>query len=146
MPTLIVASRSFTCPAGGRPPSACVFEQRLIAAAEAGGWSVLASDVDTCPARVPDPAVYVTTDRAVATARTLDLALLEPEFALLARVPERFTRRLVEAATFGDLDRLQARTFVKPADPLDKWFDAGLYGDVRDIRTAGAYAPMRRSS
>jgi hypothetical protein len=141
MPTLIVASRAFTCPVGGRAPAPCLFEQRLIAAAEASGWSVLASDVDALPQRVPDPAVYVTTDRAVATARALDLALLEPEFALLTRVPERFTRRQVEAATFGDLDRLQGRTFVKLADPLDKWFDAGLYSDVRDIRTRGRVRP-----
>ena len=56
-------------------------------------------------------------------------------------MPERFVRRRVEAATFGDLDRLQGRTFVKPADPLDKWFDAGLYSDVRDIRTCGRERP-----
>jgi hypothetical protein len=141
MPTLIVASRAFTCPVGGRPPARCVFEQRLIVAAEASGWSVLASDIDAIPAAVSDPAVYVTTDRAVATAKALDLALVEPELDLLARVPERFTRRQVEAATFGDLDRLQGRTFVKPADPLDKWFDAGLYSDVRDIRTRGRARP-----
>jgi hypothetical protein len=137
MPTLIVASRSFTCPAGGRPPASCVYEQRLIAAAEAVDWSVLAGDVDSIPALVPDPAVYVTTERAVATANALNLALLEPPLDLLTRVPDRFLRRQVEAATFGDLDRLQGRTFVKPADPLDKWFDAGLYSDVRAIRTLG---------
>ena len=37
--------------------------------------------------------------------------------------------------------RLRARTFVKPADPLDKWFDAGVYADPRDIRTARRERP-----
>ena len=141
MPTLIVASRAFVCPIGGAPHPAAACEQRLIAAAETAGWSVLAGDIDRVPAAVPEPAVYVTTDRAVATAAALDLALLEPTFDLLTRVPERFLRRQVEAATFGDLDRLTGRTFVKPADPLDKWFDAGVYSDVRDIRTRGKSCP-----
>ncbi|MBN9120498.1 MAG: ATP-grasp domain-containing protein [Planctomycetes bacterium] len=141
MPTLVVASRAFVCPAGGAPPATFAYEQRLIAAAEGAGWSVLAADVDQVPATVPEPAVYVTTDCAVATAEALDLALLEPSFDLLTRVPDRFLRRQVEAATFGDLDRLQGRTFVKPADPLDKWFDAGVYADVRDIRTHGHSRP-----
>jgi hypothetical protein len=141
MPTLIVTSRCFVCPMGGAPPATFAYEQRLIAAAENAGWEVLAGDVDPLPDRVPEPAVYVTTDRAIATAEALELALLEPPFDLLARVPDRFLRRQVEAATFGDLDRLQGRTFVKPADPLDKWFDAGVYSDVRDIRTRGRSRP-----
>jgi hypothetical protein len=141
VPTLVVASRAFVCPVGGVPPATFAYEQRLIAAAEGAGWSVFAGDVDSPPGRLADPAVYVTTDRAVATAAALDLALLEPPFDLLARVPERFVRRQVEAAPFGALDRLQGRTFVKPADPLDKWFDAGVYSDVRDIRTRGRSRP-----
>jgi hypothetical protein len=141
VPTLVVASRSVVCPTGGAPPATFVYEQRLIAAAEDTGWSVLAGDVDSFPNDIDEPAVYVTTDRAVALAEALDLALLEPPFDLLARVPERFVRRQVEAATFDDLDRLQGRTFVKPADPLDKWFDAGVYADVRDVRTRGRSRP-----
>jgi hypothetical protein len=121
MPTLVVAARAN--------------ELRLIAAAEAAGWSVHAADTDPLPAALAEPAVHVSTDRALAVARALDLALLEPPFDLLARVPERYLRRQVEAATFADLDRLAGRTFVKPADPLDKWFDAGTYSDPRDIRT-----------
>lgn len=140
MPTLVVASRAFVGPAGGAPPAAYANEQRLIAAAEAAGWSVLAGDADT-PAEVSEPAVYVSTDRALETADALGLELLEPPLDLLARVPDRFLRRQVEAATFGDLDRLQGRTFVKPADPLDKWFDAGVYADARDIRTRGRSRP-----
>lgn len=141
MPTLVVASRAVVCPIGASPPATFVYEQRLIAAAEREGWSVFAGDVDSLPEDVDEPAVYVTTDRAVALAEALDLALLEPPFDLLTRVPERFVRRQVEAATFGDLDRLQGRTFVKPADPLDKWFDAGVYADVRDVRTRGRSRP-----
>jgi hypothetical protein len=141
MPTLIVSSRAFTCAAGGTPLAVAVYEQRLIAAAEAAGWSAFGCDADAIPPDVSDPAVYVTTDRTVATATAFNLALLEPPFDLLTRVPDRFLRRRVEAATFGDLDRLAGRTFVKPADPLDKWFDAGIYSDVRDIYTRGRKQP-----
>lgn len=140
MPTLVVASRAFVCQAGSAPLATFAYEQRLIDAAEGAGWGVLATDIDPVT-EVPEPAVYVTTDRAVAAARALDLALLEPPFDLLTSLPERFLRRQVEPATFGDLDRLHGRTFVKPADPLDKWFDAGVYSDVRDVRTRGRARP-----
>ncbi|MDY3558711.1 ATP-grasp domain-containing protein, partial [Gemmata sp. JC673] len=103
--------------------------------------SVIRSSRDCVPTNVPEPVVYVTTKLAVLAARTLDIALLEPPFDLLTRVPGRFLRRAVEFATFADLTRLQKRTFVKPADPLDKWFDAGLYGNARDIRTCGRSCP-----
>ena len=130
MPTLIVASRSV------------VYDRMLCEAASAAGWSVLACDAGTMPtAAIEEPVVYVTTDLALIAARSLNLALIEPPLDLLAELPERFLRRAVEFATFADLKRLQRRTFVKPADPLDKWFDAGVYADVRDIRTRGRTSP-----
>jgi hypothetical protein len=139
MPTLIVEPRALVGPTGGAP-AAYANEQRLIAAADALGWSVRAADADPA-AGVSDPAVYVSTDRALDVAAALGLALLEPPLDLLTRVPDRYLRRRVEAATFGDLGRLRGPTFVKPADPLDKWFDAGVYADVRDIRTRGPGRP-----
>lgn len=140
MPTLIVEPCQFVCLVGGTPPASVANRGLLIAAAEAQGWSVYVAGTDT-PTELSEPAVYVSTDRALETADALGLELLEPPLDLLARVPDRFRRRQVEAATFGDLDRLQGRTFVKPADPLDKWFDAGVYSDARDIRTRGADRP-----
>jgi hypothetical protein len=56
-------------------------------------------------------------------------------------VPRRFTLRTIEFATFADLGRLQGPTFVKPADPLDKWFDAGVYRDPDEIRTTTRVTP-----
>jgi hypothetical protein len=142
MPTLIVAGQRFRLLTGGTIPRTRQYEGRLCAAAHEAGWSVLTADGDDfLPDDVPDPAVYVTTELAVMAAYSLNVALLEPPFDLLARVPEKFLRRRMHAATFGDLARLQGRTFVKPADPLDKWFDAGLYADVRDIRTKGQNRP-----
>lgn len=135
MPTLIVAAQRSRERTGGTVPLNTEYERRLCGAARATGWAVLGADRDDIPDDVPDPVVYVTTELAVTTANALDLALLEPPFDALARVPDQFLRRRVEAATFADLARLRKRTFVKPADPLDKWFDAGLYSDVRDIRT-----------
>jgi hypothetical protein len=142
MPTLIVAGHRHPNVIPGPPPPLSIRdEHRLCLAAHEAGWSVLGADRDDFPEDVPDPAVYVTTERAVMAANSLDVALLEPPFDLLTRVPERFLRRRVRAARFGDLNRLTGRTFVKPADPLDKWFDAGLYSAVRDVRTRGRERP-----
>src|SRR5262245_858921 len=109
MPTLIVASRSV------------VYDRALADAARGLGRAVHPCDSDRLPAGATDPVVYVSTDLALAAARQLNVAPLEPPFDLLARVPHRFLRRAVEFARFVDLDRLQGPTFVKPADPLDKW-------------------------
>jgi hypothetical protein len=96
---------------------------------------------DSLPESADGPVLYVTTELALAAARRMNLALLEPPLDLLARVPKRSVRRAVEFARFADLERLRGPTFVKPADPLDKWFDAGVYADVRDIRTKGRARP-----
>jgi hypothetical protein len=137
MPTLIVAGRRPNLIPGPPPLLSSLYESRLCAAAHEAGWSVLTADRDDFPDDVPEPAVYVTTELALMAANSLNVALLEPPFDLLTCVPERFLRRRVQSATFDQLERLSGRTFVKPADPLDKWFDAGLYSDVRDIRTCG---------
>ena len=62
------------------------------------------------------------------------LALLEPPLDLLARLPASLRLRDVEFARFRDLSRLKRPTFVKPADPLGRCFDAGVYSAARDIR------------
>jgi hypothetical protein len=80
---------------------------------------------------------YGGTDLALPVAKQFGLALLEPTFDLLARLPRELLQRSVEFARFSDLGRLRAATFVKPADALNKSFDAGVYSNIRDIR-----APM----
>jgi hypothetical protein len=140
MPTLVLAPprRLLT---GGRPTESQPAESLLARFAEQAGWAV-AHPTPTGPLPTdPDLAVYVTTDAALATARALDVALLEPAFDLLTRLPDRLRLRPVEAARFADLARLRSPTFVNPADPLDKWFDAGVYRDVRDVRTKGRDRP-----
>lgn len=142
MPTLIVAARPRRCPTGAELPATDLFDNALLLAASATGWETVTCDGEQLPPAVREPAVYATTDRATRAATALDLALLEPPFDLLARVPERFLRRRVHFARFADLSRLTGRAFVKPADPLDKWFDAGLYSDARDIRTRNRDRPQ----
>jgi hypothetical protein len=60
---------------------------------------------------------------------------------LLARLPAEFRLRAVEYRHFADLHRLTAPTFVKPADALNKAFDAGIYASARDIRTPKEIEP-----
>jgi hypothetical protein len=76
------------------------------------------------------------TDLALAVATKFRLALLEPPFDLLAKLPLEFRRRPVEYGHFDDVARLKAPTFVKPADALNKSFDAGIYGNSVDIRAS----------
>jgi hypothetical protein len=78
--------------------------------------------------------LYAGTDLAWTIATIFHLALLEPPFDLLAQLPLEFRCRAISHARFGDLSRLVAPTFVKPADALNKSFDAGIYSSARDIR------------
>jgi protein-tyrosine phosphatase len=113
----------------------------LAEAARAAGWAVRAWD-----ANPPDPPAgrivyYGGTDVAMQVAARFRLALLEPPLDLLARLPASLLLREVRFAHFRDLSRLRKPAFVKPADPLDKCFDAGTYADPRDIRAPRGINP-----
>jgi protein-tyrosine phosphatase len=106
----------------------------LAAAARNAGWSDRAWDENP-----PDPLLgrvvyYGGTDVVRQAIARYRLALLEPPLDLLARLPASLRLRDVEFARFRDLSRLKRPTFIKPADPLDRCFDAGVYSDPRDIR------------
>jgi protein-tyrosine phosphatase len=127
--TLLLSTRSL--------PAALVLGE----AARNAGWSVRVWDENP-----PDPpggrtVYYGGSDVATQVASRCGLALLEPPLALLARLPAALLLRRVEFARFRDLSRLKRPTFVKPADPLDRCFDAGIYADARDIRAPQGMAP-----
>jgi ATP-grasp domain, R2K clade family 3 len=106
----------------------------LAKAAEARGWPTRV--FDESPDIKPNEKVifYGGTDKARLISKQFHVALMEPPFDLLPRLPAEFRLRSVEYARFSELGRLKAPTFVKPADALDKFFDAGVYSSVRDIR------------
>ena len=123
MPTLLVSTWSL--------PAA-----RLLAdAARRIGWDAQAFDDKPTVKPGDDIIFYGGTDVAEDVAARFDLALLEPPLDLLAKIPLAFRQRAVEYCRFSDLQKLHKPTFVKPADALRKLFDAGVYADVRDIRT-----------
>jgi protein-tyrosine phosphatase len=106
----------------------------LAEAARKAGWNVHAWE-ENPPDRPTGRVVYYgRTDAVRQAAARYRLALLEPPLDLLARLPVSLRLRDVEFARFRDLSRLKRPTFVKPADPLDRCFDAGVYADARDIR------------
>ena len=117
----------------------------LAEAAKQLGWRVYAFD-DNPQAKPRGKVVfYGGTDQALAIATRFHLALLEPPFDLLAQLPVEFRRRTVEFVRFADISRLKARTFAKPADPLNKCFDPGIYGSVHEIRApkgVNAHSPV----
>ncbi|MEM0913695.1 MAG: ATP-grasp domain-containing protein [Planctomycetota bacterium] len=52
---------------------------------------------------------------------------------LLASVPHGLLHRSVRYATRGQIEPIDQPAFIKPADPLAKTFDAGVYHDLRDL-------------
>jgi hypothetical protein len=129
MPTLVVSTWSL--------PAA----RALGEVARRGGWEAFAHD-ETPDRKAKGQVVYYGgTDLAMTIAARFGLALLEPPLDLLARLPLEFRRRTVEYARFGDLVRLRAPTFVKPADALNKSFDAGVYSSIHDIRAPRGVDP-----
>lgn len=113
----------------------------LAHAASEVGWSVHAWDEGPPEWRGGRIAYYGRTDVAMQAAARYRLALLEAPLDLLAQLPPSLRLRDVEFARFRDLSRLKRRTFVKPADPLDKCFDAGVYSNARDIRAPRGIDP-----
>jgi hypothetical protein len=113
----------------------------LADAARDAGWTVRVWDEK--PIGLPGGRVvyYGGTDVVMQAAARYGLALLEPPLDLLARLPASLLLREVQFARFRDLSRLKRPTFVKPADPLDKCFDAGTYANPRDIRAPKGIDP-----
>jgi hypothetical protein len=122
MPTLVLSTWSL-------PAS-----KALADAARQAGWRAYAYDENPDIKPQGKLIFYGGTDQALAIARRFHLALLEPPLDLLAKLPLEFRLRSVEYARFSDLARLNAPTFVKPADALNKSFDPGIYVSGRDIR------------
>jgi hypothetical protein len=106
----------------------------LADAAHKAGWHIFALDESPSPRILGDEVYYGGSDTALAVADRFQLVLLEPPLGLLAKIPRTFLQRTVEFGRFGDLHRLKAPTFVKPADPLNKAFDAGIYTEGHAIR------------
>jgi hypothetical protein len=85
------------------------------------------------------------TNESLERARTMSLRLISPPLDLLARLPYRFTLRPIRFSTWSQLSGWNERLFAKPADPLDKCFDAGVYtrrADIRATRPIPADTPV----
>src|SRR5437879_301491 len=122
MPTLLLSASSL--------PAA----QALAHAARGLGWRTFALDETPSPEPAGRIVFYGGTDVAADVAARFGLALLEPPLDLLARLPLSLRFRQVEYRRFGDLRGRQGPAFVKPADPSNKIFDAGVYPDVANMR------------
>jgi hypothetical protein len=102
------------------------------AAAEAG-WVV--KDWDKRPRRAPRGDVLYyggvgLVEEAVATYR---FALLEPPLDLLAYIGPDLRKRQVGFGAFGAVGDQKRPTFLKPASPIRKVFDAGVYRSLTQI-------------
>ena len=73
------------------------------------------------------------------------LALLEPPLDLLVCLPPAMLLRRVEYCRWSELGHFSRPVFLKPADPLAKVFDAGVYrerGQIRAITPIPAETPV----
>jgi len=123
MPTLVLSTWSL--------PAA----RALAEAARGAGWRVCSVEEHAQAKPQARVVYYGGTDQALRVAQRFHLALLEPPFDLLTRLPLEFRRRSVEFGRFSDLARLKTPVFIKPADALNKSFDAGIYSSAREVRT-----------
>lgn len=76
---------------------------------------------------------------ASAVSQSLNVALLEPPFDWLARLPDQYRGRKVEFSTLGRARELTAPAFVKPAD--DKCFKAQIYADGKMLPATDLLSP-----
>jgi hypothetical protein len=129
MPTLLLSTMSL--------PAA----PALAKVARASGWQTCALDETPNPNAVSPTVYYGGSDVAQEVAARFHLALLEPSLDLVARLARPFLQRTVEYGKFKDLQRLKSAAFIKPADALQKTFDAGIYSSARDIRAPKGIDP-----
>jgi len=69
-----------------------------------------------------------------AMADALGLALIEPAFDWLAKLPFRYTKRQISFTTLGQARKIKRTIFAKPAD--DKCFPAAAYSCGADIKAS----------
>lgn len=130
MTTLLVSSMSL--PAA--PP--------LAEAAARRGWKTLSLDRPVGRIDERDRLIfYGSTLVAMDVARRFELALLEPPLDLLARLLPSLLMRTVEYSRWDQFHSLPQAVFIKPSDPLDKVFDAGVYRERSQIRTIKPIPP-----
>ena len=97
------------------------------------GWNACYLDDATPPKMIGYPVYYGGTDRVEAVASQYNLNLISPALDLLARTPGQFTCRNVRFGTLASIARLPGPIFVKPADPIRRVFDAGVYRSGADV-------------
>jgi hypothetical protein len=111
---------------------------RLAAAAESLGWRTFVADAGSGfrGIRRTEAALYGHVEDVEDWAERLGVTPLSPEADALVRLPGEYRLRDVQMTTLAELGEvrdLPARVFLKPAEPTGKDFDAGVYGDGRDI-------------
>ena len=105
------------------------------------GWGVTSLDRNAAPPPQETEIVfYGSTLEAVRVAERFDLALLEPPLDLLTRLPPSLLLRRVGYGRWGDVEEFSHPVFLKPADPLAKVFDAGVYRGRGQIRSPAPFA------
>src|SRR5882724_6076827 len=81
--------------------------------------------------RGKDAAIYGEALFVNIVADQLALAMLEPPFDFLIRLPKHYVSRDLQFSTLGDARKMSVPAFIKPA--YDKSFDAEVYATGNDL-------------
>jgi hypothetical protein len=108
--------------------------RQLAVAAHARGWSTHFLDKEPHPHVTGNRTFYGGTDKADFYARQFELCLIEPPLDLITRVPPDLLARTVSFGMLEQLRHARGPLFIKPADPINKSFDAGVHATPRAIR------------
>lgn len=122
MPTLLLASLSL-------PPA-----RQLADVAKEWSWKIEVLDHEPERLVKGSRTYFGGSDQAARYAARYELCLIEPPLDLLARLPAELLCRPVRYGSLSELRSLEGPIFVKPADPVHRIFDAGVYRSVADVR------------
>ena len=102
----------------------------LEAAARRRGWRVAVHEDRPQVTGCAEIAFYGGLDVARHVMARYGLVLLEPPMDLLARLPHEYALRQIRFTRIGRLPALSQARFLKPADPLRRGFEPGVYRDL----------------
>ncbi|MBK7994404.1 MAG: ATP-grasp domain-containing protein [Blastocatellia bacterium] len=100
------------------------------------GWKVERLVSWRMPPNIVDSIVVIYGESlfAAVVSENLEISLIEPTFDWLVKLPLKYLKRQIQYKTLGQLEKIEEKIFIKPAD--DKCFRAKIYEQGEIIPSA----------